>query len=338
VAQLSASTATGNDPRAWRAATIDEPGAWCQPLPEPCSALVERTIARLRRHPGQVTDIEVSPADRAEAAASIGPVLAALETGRGFVIIDGVPMEKVSRHEAQAIYWVLGQLLGSPLAQNVQGTMLYDVRDTGQDVAYGARFSVTSAESSFHTDNSFGETVLDYVGLLCLSPAKSGGLSQNVSGYAALDELSRSDPGALDILTRPFHVDRRGGVKPGESPTVRFPVITRSGPEVLIRYLRYWIEAGHQKANEPLTPEQVRAMDALDRVLARPDLRVEFALQPGQMFFINNRWILHNRTAFEDDPAPERQRHYVRLWLQARNAPAHLGERGIATATDRKSS
>ena len=121
-------------------------------------------------------------------------MLAALETGRGFAIIDGVPMERVSRVEAQAIYWVIGQLLGAPIAQNVQGTLLYDVRDTGQDVAYGARFSVTSAESSFHTDNSFGETVLDYVGLLCLSTAKSGGLSQNVSGYAALDELSRSDP------------------------------------------------------------------------------------------------------------------------------------------------
>jgi alpha-ketoglutarate-dependent taurine dioxygenase len=334
VVQLSVSTATTNDPRAWRAATIDEPGAWCQPLPEPCSALVARTIARLRRNPGPVTEIEISQADRAEAAESFRPILAALETGRGFAIIDGVSMERVSRLEAQAIYWVLGQLLGTPLAQNVQGTMLYDVRDTGQDVAYGARFSVTSAESSFHTDNSFGETVLDYVGLLCLSPAKSGGLSQNVSGYAALDELSRSDPGALDTLARPFHVDRRGGFKPGEPPTVRFPVITRSGPELLIRYLRYWIEAGHQKANVPLTPEQVHAMDALDRVLARPDLRVEFALRPGQMFFINNRWILHNRTGFEDDPDPERQRHYVRLWLQTRDAPEQFGARADATATD----
>ena len=197
-----------------------------------------------------------------------------------------------------------------------------------------ARFSVTSAESSFHTDNSFGETILDYVGLLCLSPARSGGLSQNVSGYAVLDELSRTDPDALDTLARPFHVDRRGGVKPGEPPTVRFPVISQNGPELLIRYLRYWIEVGHQKANEPLSLEQVRALDALDRVLARPDLRVEFALRPGQMFFINNRWILHNRTAFEDDPAPERQRHYVRLWLQAGDVPERLRQRTLATTAD----
>ena len=32
---------------------------------------------------------------------------------------------------------------------------------------------------------------------------------------------------------------------------------------------------------------------------------------------INNRWILHNRTAFEDHPEPERRRHLVRLWLRS---------------------
>ena len=40
-------------------------------------------------------------------------------------------------------------------------------------------------------------------------------------------------------------------------------------------------------------------------------------LRPGDMFFSNNRWILHNRTAFEDHLEPERRRHYVRLWLKA---------------------
>ena len=44
----------------------------------------------------------------------------------------------------------------------MEGTLLYDVRDTGQDVAQGARFSVTNYESSFHTDNSFGSEVLDF--------------------------------------------------------------------------------------------------------------------------------------------------------------------------------
>jgi alpha-ketoglutarate-dependent taurine dioxygenase len=320
--QTFASTATANDRQAWRAATIDPPSAWYEPLPDSCWSIVEQKLTRLSHEAVPTTAIAVSAAERAEAAAALGPIHEALEAGRGFTIIDRVPLDRYTPSEAQAVYWVVGQLLGIPLAQNVQGTLLYDVRDTGQDVAYGARFSVTSAESSFHTDNSFGATVLDYVGLLCLQPARSGGLSQVVSGHTAVQELARSEPAVLETLARPFHVDRRGGVQPGEAPTVRFPVLTRDGDAVLYRYLRYWIEAGHQKANEPLTRDQRHALDALDAVLARPDLRVEFTLQPGHMFFINNRWILHNRTAFEDDPAPERRRHYVRLWLTAA-APAN---------------
>jgi hypothetical protein len=115
-----------------------------------------------------------------------------------------------------------------------------------------------------------------------------------------------------------FHVDRRGGVRGGEAPTARFPVFQNdaAGDALVVRYLRYWIEAGHEKVHQPLTPAQRHALDVLDRVLNRPELRVEFDLKPGDMYFINNRWTLHNRTAFEDHPDPERRRHLVRLWLK----------------------
>jgi alpha-ketoglutarate-dependent taurine dioxygenase len=212
----------------------------------------------------------------------------------------------------------VGQLLGEPVAQNIQGVTLYDVRDTGQSVSQGARFSVTNAESTFHTDASFEDSVVDYVGLLCLNTAKSGGLSQLVSGYTVAEELATMDPGALEILTQPFHVDRRGGVRPGESPTARRPVLALENDGLLFRYLRTWIEVGHEKAGERLTNDQVSALDALDRTMNRADLRSEFMLRPGDMFFSNNRWTLHNRTAFEDHREPEQRRHYVRLWLKAR--------------------
>ncbi len=54
-------------------------------------------------------------------------------------------------------------------------------------------------------------------------------------------------------------------------------------------------------------------------MLNHPGLRAEFSLEPGQMCFVNNRWVLHNRTAFQDHPDPERRRHLVRLWLEAKN-------------------
>jgi alpha-ketoglutarate-dependent taurine dioxygenase len=277
---------TGSDVRSWRADTIDDPRRWYYPL---------------------------SGSD----PAALRPVRDALEEGRGFAVVSGLP-GVTSPEEARAVYLQVGQCLGEPMAQNVEGVMLYDVRDTGQQLTQGARFSVTSYESSFHTDNSFGDTALDYVGLLCLHPARSGGLSQVVSGYAVYDCLSREAPEVLEVLSRPFHVDRRGGVRPGEAPTAQFPVITRTESGLLFRYLRYWIEAGHDKAGAPLTGEQRHALDVLDAVLARPGLRAEFALRPGDMFFVNNRWILHNRTAFEDHPELSRRRHLVRLWLRAR--------------------
>ncbi len=304
------------DRRAWRADTIDNHQAWYYPLPESCRAVLRESVTGWRRQPRPVTEVVLADALRADAARELAPALRDLESVRGFVILDRVPVEEHAEAEAQLMYWLVGQMLGVPFEQNVQGTLLYDVRDTGQDVSYGARFSVTNAESTFHTDNSFGATVLDYVGLLCIRPAKAGGRSQVVSGVAVHEELRERHPEELAVLYRPFHFDRRGGVRAGEAPTVSYPVITWDGREPVFRYLRYWIETGHQKAGTPLTPAQVRALDALDRLAGRPELRVEFDLRPGQMFFINNRWILHNRTAFEDFAEPARRRHLVRLWLR----------------------
>jgi alpha-ketoglutarate-dependent taurine dioxygenase len=304
------------DPRAWRADTFAKGNSWVQALSGDCLASLHQTIEQLRREPGPITTLRITPAQRAASREGLASVLAALETGSGFVVLDRIPLERFSVTEAQALYWLIGQLLGWPFEQNVQGTLLYDVRDTGQDVNYGARFSVTNAESTFHTDNSFGSEVLDYVGLLCLATAHSGGRSQIVSGHTVFRELRENHPDVLHNLTRPFHVDRRGGTRPGESPTGYFPVFQGEGESLLVRYLRFWIHAGHDKAGEPLSADRVRALDVLDGVLARPEFRVEFGMEPGQMFFINNRWLFHNRTAFEDHTEPQRRRHLVRLWLQ----------------------
>ena len=141
-----------------------------------------------------------------------------------------------------------------------------------------------------------------------------------VSGYAAHNELLQRHPGQLEVLYQPLHVDRRGGVRPDEPPAVSVPVFAYSENELLCRYLRYWIEVGHEKAGKPLAPEKIVALDTLDAVLADPSLRVEFALQPGDMYFMNNRWLFHNRTAFEDHGQSESRRHLVRLWLGRRAA------------------
>jgi hypothetical protein len=308
---------TFDDPRAWRSGTIDDRQTWYYPLSSRCLAALEETIRRLREQPRPVTELRAAEEPCAACADELRPLRHALESGRGFAIVRGPSPGRYSPAELQIGYWLVGQLLSRPVEQNVQGTLLYDVRDTGQDVRYGARFSVTSAESSFHTDNSFGSVIVDYVGLLCVQTAKSGGASQVVSGYSVHDELLARHSDALELLHQPWHIDRRGGVRPGDAPTVQYPVLSRDERGLTYRYLRYWIEAGHEKIGRPLNDVQRQALDALDAVANDPALRVEFALEPGDLFFINNRWILHNRTAFADHDQPERRRHLVRLWLQA---------------------
>ena len=303
------------DVRAWTGQSIDAPANWYYPVPEVdlCASPYEI--------PQPFTAYQPPAAELAVIAKAVEPVREALTKGRGFAIVEA-PMSYAHLPyldwyaQVPYLYQYVGRALGQPIAQDVQGTVFYDVRDTGQDLSKGARFSVTNYESSFHTDNSFGTEIADYVGLLCLKSAKLGGTSQLLSGYALHNVLLAKHPDILATLYQPFHTDRRGGVNEGDSPTIQFPVIASNGAELLFRYLRYWIEVGHEKARQPLTAAQTRALNLLDECIRSPGLRVEFDLKPGQMFFVNNRWILHNRTAFEDHPEPERRRHLVRLWLQ----------------------
>ncbi len=297
-------------PRLWRRDTL-VPAAWNHRLPDDLFDALDEV---LQSPPENLTDARLRVDVHSSCRELLRPIATALEEGPGFVVIQS-PAPDWDDRRRTLVYWLLGQALGSPVVQNVQGTLLYDVRDTGQDVRYGARFSVTNAESSFHTDASFFDDLVDYVGLLCLRPARSGGLSQVVNGRTVCEELRKRYPDALAVLAQPFHVDRRGGTRPGEAPTAHFPVLGEDDSGPVYRYLRYWIEAGHARAEEPLTARQIEALDILDAVLGDPVLRVEFTMRPGEMFILNNRWLLHNRTAFEDFEDPNWRRHLVRLWL-----------------------
>jgi hypothetical protein len=75
-----------------------------------------------------------------------------------------------------------------------------------------------------------------------------------------------------------------------------------------------------------------------ETVTKRPELMLEFTLQPGEAYFINNYTILHARTAFDDGDAPEdARRHLLRLWLDAPIRPVHpyVRSRGILPVAGR---
>jgi hypothetical protein len=80
----------------------------------------------------------------------------------------------------------------------------------------------------------------------------------------------------------------------------------------------------------PLDPQQVQALDLFESLANDPALHFRMELQAGDLQLVHNHTLLHDRTAFEDWPEPERKRHLLRLWLapeQARALPPVFAER-----------
>ena len=242
------------DQRAWTAQTIDTGESWRYALTPECFAELDAFLAHRHRQSQQITGTRVESADFPACAAVLEGALGALERGRGFAIVERLSFERYTRDEAQMVYWVIGQLLGVPFAQDVKGTLLYDVRDTGQDPTKGARFSVSNVESSFHMDHCFGDPIPDILGLLSLQGAKSGGRSQFLSAYTLHNELLTRYPQEVATLYEPFYFDRRGQFKEGEKPVFEAPIFRWDAQGLHIRYLYYYIQVGQERMEGIVQP------------------------------------------------------------------------------------
>ena len=54
------------------------------------------------------------------------------DNGVGFTVIDKLPIDDFQIEEMVNVYWTLGSLMGPNVAQKWDGTMIYDVTDTGK--------------------------------------------------------------------------------------------------------------------------------------------------------------------------------------------------------------
>jgi hypothetical protein len=175
---------------------------------------------------------------------------------------------------------------------------------------------------------------------MCLQQAKSGGLSSLVSSTTIFNEMRRRRPDLLNVLLQPIETDRRGEVPEGSKPYFNIPVFNYHDGLVSAIYQRQYIESARRFPGvASLTSLQIEALDLLDELANDPRLNLMMELQPGDIQLVHNHTILHDRTAFEDYPEPERKRHLLRLWLAppgARPLPEVYAERfGSVTPGDR---
>ena len=238
-------------------------------------------------------------------------VLEEVMKGRGFVLIRGLPVERWTRREAAIAFLVIGVHLGNLRMQNAEGHLLGHVRDLGRSSEDpNTRIYQTRERQTHHTDSC------DVVGLMCLQTAKSGGLSSLVSSTTIFNEMRRRRPDLLNVLLQPIETDRRGEVPEGSKPYFNIPVFNYHDGLVSAIYQRQYIESARRFPGvEPLSALQIEALDLFDQLANDPKLNLMMELQPGDIQLVHNHTILHDRTAFEDFPEPERKRHQLRLWL-----------------------
>src|SRR5690606_9298528 len=50
-----------------------------------------------------------------------GPLLEEMRSGRGFIVLRGLPVDRLSDEDSALAYWGIGRHLGEPVKQNVAG-------------------------------------------------------------------------------------------------------------------------------------------------------------------------------------------------------------------------
>ncbi len=297
---------------AWRAPEIADAEAWTWRLSSDDIAELRAALDVARSHSDDLLDITADDFPLPTLAARIGALEEELVNGRGFARISGLPVDDLGYEDASWIYWGIGVHLGDPWPQNHKGHLLGDVRDQGKrpDDPTARGNEIGGSALTFHSDGS------DLVGLLCLHPGVEGGESVIANALAAHNELVRTRPDLAGALYEPLPYDFRGEQPEGGRPYYSVPVFTRHGDRLFIRYIRPYIQASQRHADAPrLTDLQLEAMDALDAIVADPDLQVEMRFDPGDIQFINNYHVLHGRRGYVDDPSAGKVRFLKRLWL-----------------------
>ena len=306
-------------PAVWYGPEMARRTDWIRPLTATEVAALEAAVERLDATGIDIAAIGPTDLDVPALRPLVEQVRQAVLHQTGFILLRGIPVERWTIRQCAIAYFGLGTMLGEPVSQNAMGHILGHVKDIGADYARPThRGYQTAARLPYHCDSS------DVVGLLCLKPSKAGGLSSIVSSAALFNEMLRRRPDLLQELLQPVHRDRRGEVPEGAEPWYAVPVFNPMPDGGLIAtYVRSAMRKAQRFPEVPrLTPQLEAACDLLDELAESPAIHLDMEFRPGDIQFVNNHWIMHSRTAFEDFPEPENRRHLFRLWLACEDGPA----------------
>ena len=238
-------------------------------------------------------------------------VRTAIENDRGIVVLKGLPVTSYTREELKIIYMGIGIHLGFPLRQGLQGELLQEVYNKGENLyANTGRGTNSSDKLPWHTDRS------DIVSLLCISKSAVGGESKLASLTNVFNKIKKERPDLAEVLCSDFYHGRAPFESEDLTPWYKLPVFTQFNGKFASRYLRRFIELGQDHDDVPcFSSKQIEALDYLDARLEDEDVCLHLAFDEGDIQFINNFTICHSRNPYTD--SENQSRLLMRLWLAA---------------------
>ena len=289
-------------PHAWTGAELGGKGPLVRPLGAQALAALDDLARRLSGRP--IPSITRAEFDHPAINALMDEVRRDVMHGRGICIVSGLDPQRWDPADYERLYWGLGTHLGRGAVQSFFGDYVARVE---RNPKLPFRGTTTDIELRAHTD--FHELM----SLAAVSGPESGGVSGFVSSLAVHNEILRTRPDLLPPLYEGwFNVS----VKDRQASARKVPIYCCVDGLVSCFYNRVFWQTP-QDAGEPMPSELLEAMALMDSIAARPDVRADFVLEPGEAVFWHNFMVMHSRSAFHDSET--RRRLLLRLWL---NVPA----------------
>ena len=254
-------------PSAWFGPEVAGRTDWVEPLSP--AEIVEIEGAGQRLTKAEVDWMTLRPQDfpLPGLEGRLSDIMDQVLEGRGFTLLHGLPVERWGQRLSAVAFLGLGLHWGNLRPQNRQGHLLGHVIDMGlssQDP--NTRIYQTKERQHFHTDSC------DVVGLLCLLPARKGGLSSLVSSVTIFNEMRRRRPDLARVLFRPIETDRR------RSPRQAKAVLLHSRFQLARGFVVDGLSSPLHRVGTrfpevpPLTAEQVEALDLFNALANDPAL------------------------------------------------------------------
>ena len=309
--------------RAWRSADFASSADWVTPLGAEARADLGAAADRLPADASKWLAEGATSAISARLASRLGDVADELANGRGYALLRAERPE-LDPGRLRAMFWLVGNALGRPISQNARGQVLTQVIDrfAGQPRGVDTRGYESNDELRFHTDGG------DVIGLACVRQAPAGGCNGLVSMLAIYNEFRERQPEHLETLLRGFPIymrkeagDTASTRSLGKVQERRMPVFAWE-QEHASAWLNFRLtELAAEVSGNAFSPAEQAALEAFEEIAERPDMKLSFQMEPGDMLWINNFAVMHRRDAYEDDPDPAKQRMLFRMWLNLHLAP-----------------